>query len=98
MSQYKKPDWYIWYCKCKKSTGKPIGIYNPHVNRLTWHKELPKIITKEMVHIKMSFDNAIHVAQRSGATTILEVYRVGGINRKIKGRKVWIGDVTNETI
>jgi hypothetical protein len=74
MTPQREPNWYVWYCKCKKSTGKPIGVYNTCNKKLTWHSKLPKSMTNTMVSIEMAFDNAIPIAARSGATTILEVY------------------------
>ena len=67
-------DYIVWYCKCRKSKGTPIGIYNNKTQTLKWVKRLPKHITRYNCKIKMSFDNAIPLARKSGASTVLEVW------------------------
>ena len=53
------PDYCVWYCKCKKSTGKPIAVFTPEDRKLTWHSTLPKKITNTLVSVEMSFNNTI---------------------------------------
>jgi hypothetical protein len=74
----RKPDYCVWYCKCKKSTGKPIAVYTPEDEKLTWHATLPKKITRTLVSVDMSFNNSIPIAKRSGATTILNIWTLDG--------------------
>ena len=75
------PDICIWYCQCRKSKGDPIAVY-PISERgkkvmgtkeIQWCAKLPAFLTKKNVKIDMSFMNAIPIAKRSGATTIMEV-------------------------
>ena len=40
---------------------------------IQWCAKLPAFLTKKNVKIDMSFMNAIPIAKRSGATTIMEV-------------------------
>tara|TARA_R100000963_G_C4644825_1_gene108806 strand:+ start:81 stop:455 length:375 start_codon:yes stop_codon:yes gene_type:complete len=68
------PDYFTWYCKCRKSKGTPIALLNNHTGILKWYKGLPKHITRHNCKIKMRFDNAIPLARKSGATTVLEVW------------------------
>lgn len=70
------PKYYIWYCKCRKSQGTPIAVYNPETKKIRWCSKLPSYIAKKPVRIEMAFNNSIPIAKQSGATTILEVYEI----------------------
>lgn len=59
----------IYYCKSLKKTGKPIVV------KFDTMEYNVKQIRFNDVDIKMKFNNARGKAKRSGATTVLEVYK-----------------------
>ena len=67
----KKPNHIVYYCMALKKTGKPIIVFDidkkksKNTNRVAFNN----------VNIRMVFNNATGKAKRSGATTILEVYK-----------------------
>lgn len=73
MKSVLKPDFYVWYCKCRKSCGTPIGVLNMKTNELRWVKSLPMVLRKPS-RIEMMFGIAPPIARSSGATTALGVW------------------------
>ena len=77
----KNHDICIWYCQCRKSKGDPIAVYPTsergrkfmRTKEIQWCAKLPAFITRKNVKIDMSFMNAIPIAKKSGATSIMEV-------------------------
>lgn len=69
-AQADKPKIRLWYCKADKKTGKPIIVQDIE-NGITYNTDH---IELKNVNIRMSFQNAIGHAKRSGATTILEIF------------------------
>ena len=69
------PHYYTWYCKCRKSKGTPIAVFNTKTETIRWVRQLPKFITRHNVKISMRFNNAnkIQLALKSGATTVLGI-------------------------
>ena len=73
MTTKMKPDFYVWYCKCRKSCGTPIGVMNMKTNEVKWVKSLPMMLRRPL-RIEMMFGKAPPVARSSGATTALGVW------------------------
>lgn len=61
----------LWYCKARKREGNPITVIDLDTN-----KEIhTDCIEMWNVNIKMRFNNAKAGAKKSGATTVLEVWK-----------------------
>ena len=67
------PDFYVWYCKCRKEEGNPIGILKMKTHKLRWVKSLPVALRKP-ARIEMMFGIAPPIARKSGATTALGIW------------------------
>jgi hypothetical protein len=80
----REPDFYSWYCQCRKKNGDPIALYTVKTSKLTWHSALPKRITSKPLKISMAFNNAIPIAKKSGATTTLAIWLM---KRKVVKKK-----------
>ena len=65
----------VWYCKSKKSTGKPIHVKQVHNGTIMEDYYTNKFIFKPRVdqYISIVFNNARGEAKRQGATTVMEV-------------------------
>lgn len=64
-------DYEIWYCKGNKKTGDPIIIKDMKTGDIVSSHS----VTMENVNIEMSFNNSVKEPKRSGATTVLKVYK-----------------------
>jgi len=64
-----KPDAIIYYCKSLKDTGKPIIV---NMGKRTINTDE---VVLNNVNIIMKFNNSKGAAKRSGATTVLEVFK-----------------------
>ena len=63
--------WHLWYCKARKREGNPITVIDLDTDK---EKHTDSIILKN-VNIRMRFNNAKGKAKKSGATTVLEVWK-----------------------
>ena len=66
-----KPIIRLWYCKADKKSGKPIVVQDLEKGTINNTDS----IEYKNVTVRMKFNNSTGQAKRSGATTILEIYR-----------------------
>jgi len=67
----KEPNHIVYYCRSLKHTGKPIMVLNVNSKKLRSTNR----VTFNNVDIRMVFNNSTGKAKRSGATTVLQIFR-----------------------